>query len=86
MDEKTKKTALKITTIVTLCCLFIALALGVLSRFVAVCDVFYYILAYIALISMLTDNCIRKEKLVRFVMAVIYGECIIGITVLIFFR
>lgn len=86
MDEKSKKAALKITSIVTLCCLIAALGLGVLSRFTAVSDIFYYILAYIALISMLTDSCIRKKGIVRFVMVLVYGVCIIAITVLIFFR
>ncbi len=86
MDEKSKKTALTITTIVTLCCLLFALTLGVLSRFMAVSDVFYYILAYIALFSMLTDACIRKKKLARFFMVIIYGACILLITLFIFFR
>ena len=86
MDEKSRKTALKITGTVTVSCLVAALGIGVISRFVAVSDIFYYILAYIALISMLTDNCIRKKGIVRFVMVLIYGVCILAITVLIFFR
>ncbi len=86
MDDKAKKTALKITSIVTLCCLIAALGLGVLSRFTAVSDIFYYILAYAALISMLVDSCIRKKRLARLFMVLVYGVCIIAITVLIFFR
>ena len=85
MDEKSRKTALKVTGIVTLCCLIAALGIGVVSRFINVSDIFYYILAYIALISMLTDSCIKKG-IVRFVMVLIYGVCILAITVLIFFR
>ncbi len=85
MDEKTKKTALKITSIITVCCLILALGIGVLSRFIEVSDVFYYILAYIALISMLTDTCIRKRRLTRFFMVIIYGACIALMTALIFF-
>ena len=86
MDDKAKKTALKVTGIVMLCCLIAALGIGVVSHFINVSDIFYYILAYIALISMLTDSCIRKKGIVRFVMVLIYGVCILAITVLIFFR
>ena len=86
MDEKSKKTALKITSIVTFSCLALALGLGVLSRFMSVSVVFYYVIAYIALFSMLTDNCIRKKGIVRFVMVLIYGVCIAAITLLIFFK
>lgn len=85
MDEKSRKTALRITTAVTLSCLLIALCIGVISRFTAVSDVFYYVLAYIALFSMLADNIIRKKGIVRFVMVLIYGVCIAVITMLIFF-
>lgn len=86
MDEKTKKAALKITGIITLCCLALALGLGVLSRWVNVSDVFYYIIAYIALFTMLTDTCIRKKKLARLFMVLVYSAFILLITVLIFFR
>ena len=86
MDEKSKKTALKVTSIITVCCLALALGLGILSRFVTVSDVFYYIIAYIALITMLTDTIIRKKRLARFFMALVYGVCIAAITALIFFR
>ncbi len=86
MDDKTKKTALMVTTIVTASCLVLALGLGVLSRFMSVSVVFYYIIAYIALFSMLTDNCIRKKGIVRFIMVLIYSVCIAAITLLIFFK
>ena len=86
MDEKSKKTALTITSIVTASCLVLALVLGVLSRFTEVSDVFYYILGYIALFSMLTDTCIRKKKLARFFMVLVYSVFILLITVLIFFK
>lgn len=86
MDEKSKKAALKITSIVTFSCLALALGLGVLSRTININSIFYYILAYIALISMLTDSCIRKKGIVRFVMVLIYGVCIAAITLLIFFK
>lgn len=86
MDEKSKKTALKITSIVTFSCLALALGLGVLSRFMSVSVVLYYVIAYIALFSMLADNCIRKKGIVRFVMVLIYGVCIAAITLLIFFK
>ena len=86
MDEKSKKTALTITSIVTASCLVLALVLGVLSRFTEVSDVFYYILGSIALFSMLTDTCIRKKKLARFFMVLVYSVFILLITVLIFFK
>ena len=85
MDEETKKTALKITTIITACCLAAALLVGVLSRFVDVSNVFYYIIGYIALGTMLTDACIRKRRLARFFMVIIYGAFIAALTVFIFF-
>lgn len=85
MDEKSKKTALKITSIVTFSCLALALGLGVLSRTININSIFYYILAYTALISMLTDSCIRKKGIVRFVMVLIYGVCIMVVTVLLIF-
>lgn len=85
MDEKTKKTALKITTIITISCLFIAVGIGLLARFVNVSNVFYYIIGYIALGTMLTDACIRKRRLARFFMVIIYGAFIAALTVFIFF-
>ena len=85
MDEKSKKTALTVTAIVTALCLVLALGLGVLSRWVNVNSIFYYILAYTALISMLTDSCIRKKGMARFFMVLIFGVCIMVVTVLLIF-
>lgn len=84
MNEKSKKTALTVTSIITACCLIAAVGLGVLSRFRAVSEVFYYIIAYIALITMMTDACIRKRRLARFFMVIIYSVCILAVTILIF--
>lgn len=85
MNEKNKKTALTVTTIVSSLCLVLALVLGVLSRTININSIFYYILAYIALIAMLADSCIRKKGMARFLMVLIYGVCIIAVTVLVIF-
>lgn len=85
MNEKNKKTALTVTTIVSALCLVLALVLGVLSRTININNIFYYILAYIALIAMLTDSCIRKKGMARFLMVLIYGVGIIAVTVLVIF-
>ena len=85
MDDKSKKTALKITSIITVCCLLAALAVGVVSRFTPLSEMLYFIIAYIALITMLTDTCIRKKGAARFFMVLVYGVCIAAVTILIFF-
>jgi hypothetical protein len=85
MNEKNKKTALTVTTIVSSLCLVLALVLGVLSRTININSIFYYILAYIALVAMLTDSCIRKKGMARFLMVLIYGVGIIAVTVLVIF-
>ena len=85
MNEKNKKTALTVTTIVSALCLVLALVLGVLSRTININSIFYYILAYIALVAMLTDSCIRKKGMARFLMVLIYGVGIIAVTVLAIF-